>query len=36
MEKFVSELQTERYSELQAYLKATGLDDYELSERERV
>ena len=43
MEKFVSELQAERYSELQAeryselqaYLKATGLDDYELSERER-
>ena len=31
----ISELEQERISELDAYLKATGLDDYELTEEDR-
>ena len=34
MEKYVSELEQERVSELEQYLKVSGLDDYELTEEE--
>ena len=35
MEDYISELEQERISELDAYLKATGLDDYELNEEDK-
>lgn len=35
MKKFITELQAERYGELQAYLKAAGLKDNTLTYRER-
>lgn len=34
MESFIAELEAERVAELTAYLKASGLDNYELSEKE--
>lgn len=34
MESFIAELEEERVAELSAYLKASGLDDYELSSME--
>ena len=34
MEKFIAELEAERVSELSAYLKISGLDNYELTEEE--
>ncbi|MDD7304968.1 MAG: restriction endonuclease subunit S [Peptoniphilaceae bacterium] len=35
MESFISELEEERISELSAYLKVSGLDNYELSKEEK-
>lgn len=35
MEKFISELEAERISELEAYLSATGLKDYTLTKEEQ-
>lgn len=35
MESFIAELEAERIAELSAYLKASGLDNYELSEKEK-
>ena len=35
MESFIQELEAERIQELEAYLKASGLDSYELTEEER-
>ena len=35
MDSYISELEQERISELDAYLEATGLDDYELTEEDR-
>ncbi|MDD7383695.1 MAG: restriction endonuclease subunit S [Peptoniphilaceae bacterium] len=35
MESFISELEEERISELSAYLKVSGLDNYELSNEEK-
>lgn len=35
MEKFIAELETERVAELSAYLKISGLDNYELSNEEK-
>lgn len=35
MESFIAELEAERIAELSAYLKASGLDNYELSEEEK-
>lgn len=35
MESFIAELEAERVAELEAYLKASGLDNYELSEEEK-
>mgnify|MGYP000982836190 FL=1 len=34
MEKFIEELERERVEELDAYLAATGLKDYKLTEKE--
>ena len=34
MESFIAELEAERLAEMEAYLKVTGLDDYELTEAE--
>ena len=34
MESFIAELKAERLAELKAYLQASGLDDYELSQEE--
>lgn len=34
MESFIAELEAERLAEMEAYLKVTGLDDYELTETE--
>lgn len=36
MESFVSELKAQRVAELEAYLKITGLNDYELTEEENL
>lgn len=35
METYIAELEQERVAELDAYLKATGLDDYELTDEEK-
>ncbi len=35
MEQYISELERERISELERYLRVTGLDDYELTEEEQ-
>ena len=35
MESFIAELEAERVAELEAYLKAAGLDNYELTEEEK-
>lgn len=35
MESFIAELEAERVAELSAYLKVSGLDNYELSEKEK-
>lgn len=35
MERFIAELEAERIAELEAYLKASGLENYELSEEEK-
>ena len=35
MEKFIEELECERVEELDAYLAATGLKDYKLTEKEK-
>lgn len=35
MESFISELEEDRISELEAYLQITGLEDYELTEEEK-
>lgn len=35
MESFIAELEAQRIAELEAYLKVTGLDDYELTKDER-
>ena len=36
MEKFIAELEAERIAELEAYLLATGLKDYTLTEKEKM
>lgn len=36
MESFVAELEAQRVAELEAYLKVTGLNDYELTEEENI
>ncbi len=35
MESFIAELEAERVAELEAYLKVSGFDDYELSDEEK-
>jgi Type I restriction modification DNA specificity domain. len=35
MESFIAELEAERVAELEAYLKVSGFDDYELSDKEK-
>ena len=35
MENYISQLEAERISQLEAYLKVTGLDDYELTDEDR-
>ena len=35
MEDYISQLEAERISQLEAYLKVTGLDDYELTDEDR-
>ena len=35
MEKYIQELEAERLEELEAYLLATGLKDYQLTQKEQ-